>query len=295
MQEIDFGPIRFIPGHNRGKYPYCHSVFIPDDGILIDPGADRQRLKQLREQGRVKEVWLSHWHEDHWMNLDLFDDLPLRIHPADAPPLANMDAFLDAYGIADPGFRRDFACIVETRFHFRSRLPRADLTDGLTISLNSVTVDVIHTPGHTPGHLCFFFRQPRLLFLGDYDLTAFGPWYGDRDSSIAETIASIERLRQIAARTWITGHETGVFTSPPGDIWDDYLAVIGQREAALGRFLTAPRQLEEIVDQWIVFRKPREPLDFFRFAEAAIIKKHLERMVSVGIVRAEANGFRMLA
>lgn len=295
MQQIDFGPIRFIPGPNRGKYPHCHSLFIPGDGILIDPGSDRRKLKQLREEGRVREVWLSHWHEDHWMHLDLFDDLPLRMHPADAPPLANMDAFLDAYGISAPAFRRDFACILETQFHFRSRLPRADLTDGMTLSLDSVTVDVIHTPGHTPGHLCFFFRQPGVLFLGDYDLTPFGPWYGDRDSSIAETIASIERLRQIAARTWITGHETGVFTDPPGETWDDYLAVIGRREAALGRFLAVPRRLEEIVDQWIVYRKPREPLDFFRFAEAAIINKHLERMMRVGIVRSETNGFRMLA
>lgn len=295
MQEIDFGPVRFIPGPNRGKYPHCHSLFIPGDGILIDPGADRRQLQRLREKNRVREIWLTHWHEDHWMHLDLFDDLPLRLHPADAPPLASMDAFLDAYGIADPAFRRDFACILETRFHFRSRLPRADLTDGLTLSLDSVTVDVIHTPGHTPGHLCFFFRQPGVLFLGDYDLTPFGPWYGDRDSSIAQTISSIERLRQIPARVWLAGHETGVFTEAPDDPWDDYLAVIGRREAALGRFLAMPRRLEEIVDQWIVYRKAREPIDFFRFAEAAIIRKHLERMMQVGIVRPEKDGYRFLA
>ncbi|HDI59369.1 MAG TPA: MBL fold metallo-hydrolase [Desulfobacteraceae bacterium] len=295
MQEIDFGPIRFIPGPNRGKYPHCHSLFIPGDGILIDPGADRRRLQRLREENQVREIWLSHWHEDHWMHLDLFDDLPLRLHPADAPPLASLDAFLDAYGISNPALRRDFARTLETRFHFRRRLPRADLGDGLTLSLDSVTVDVIHTPGHTPGHLCFFFRQPAVLFLGDYDLTPFGPWYGDRDSSIPETIASIERLRQIAARTWLTSHETGVFTAPPDDLWDDYLAVIGQREAKLGRFLTAPRRLEEIIDQWIVYRKAREPLDFFRFAEAAIIRKHLERMGQVGIVRAEKDRFYIMA
>ncbi|MBW2355594.1 MAG: MBL fold metallo-hydrolase [Deltaproteobacteria bacterium] len=295
MQEIDFGPIRFIPGPNRGKYPHCHSLFIPGDGILIDPGADRRRLQRLREENQVREIWLSHWHEDHWMHLDLFDDLPLRLHPADAPPLASLDAFLDAYGISNPALRRDFARTLETRFHFRRRLPRADLGDGLTLSLDSVTVDVIHTPGHTPGHLCFFFRQPAVLFLGDYDLTPFGPWYGDRDSSIPETIASIERLRQIAARTWLTSHETGVFTAPPDDLWDDYLAVIGQREAKLGRFLTAPRRLEQIIDQWIVYRKAREPLDLFRFAEAAIIRKHLDRMRQVGIVRAEKDRFYIMA
>ncbi len=294
MQEIDFGPVRFLPGLDRGKYPNCHSLYIAGDGILIDPGADRQRLMRLRDQEEVKEVWLTHWHEDHFLNLDLFDDLPLRIHPADAAPLGSMDAFLDAYGIEPPDFRRDFARIVETRFHFRSRMPRADLTGGMVIPLEQVTVDVFHTPGHTPGHVCFFFRQPGVLFLGDYDLTSFGPWYGDPGSSIAQTVTSIERLQWMAARVWIAAHGTGVFTEPPGELWDDYLAVIGQREGKLARFLSEPRRLEEIVDQWIVYGKAREPIDFFRFAETAIIKKHLERMLQAHIVREEDGRYRFL-
>ena len=80
MEEKSFGPIRFIPGINRGKYPYCHSLYIEDAKILIDPASDRERLKRLREEVGVEQVWLSHWHEDHFMDLDLFDDLPLAHH-----------------------------------------------------------------------------------------------------------------------------------------------------------------------------------------------------------------------
>ncbi|MFH1980960.1 MAG: MBL fold metallo-hydrolase [Pseudomonadota bacterium] len=289
MEETRFGPVRFIPGPNRGKYPHCHSVYIEGDGILIDPAGDRDRLKRLREKDGVREVWLSHWHEDHFMHLDLFEDLPVRIHPADAPPLAGMEAFLDAYGITQPAFREQFAAIVTDAFHFRPRRPRPDLTGGDTIRLSSVTVDVLHTPGHTPGHLCFYFREPGVLFLGDYDLTAFGPWYGDRDSSIAETIASVERLRQLPARAWLTCHETGLFTEAPPALWDDYLGVIGTREEKLLDALAEPRSLEAIVDHWIVYRKAREPIDFYRYAEGAIMGKHLERLVAAGVV-AEAGG-----
>ena len=70
MKEIDFGPIRFIPGPNRGKSPHCHSVYIPGDGILVDPAGDRDRLIRLRRAEGVREVWLSHWHEDHFMHLE---------------------------------------------------------------------------------------------------------------------------------------------------------------------------------------------------------------------------------
>jgi len=70
MQEQSFGPIRFIPGENRGKYPYSHSLHVDGEGILIDPASDRDRLKRLREESVVGEVWLSHWHEDHFMHLD---------------------------------------------------------------------------------------------------------------------------------------------------------------------------------------------------------------------------------
>jgi L-ascorbate metabolism protein UlaG (beta-lactamase superfamily) len=40
-------------------------------GILIDPSSDRKKLKGLRKESEVKAVWLSHWHEDHFMQKHL--------------------------------------------------------------------------------------------------------------------------------------------------------------------------------------------------------------------------------
>ena len=56
LEEQHFGPVRFIPGENRGKYPSCHSLFIEGAGILIDPASDRERLVRLRETQGVKMV-----------------------------------------------------------------------------------------------------------------------------------------------------------------------------------------------------------------------------------------------
>jgi glyoxylase-like metal-dependent hydrolase (beta-lactamase superfamily II) len=280
MQEQTFGPIRFIPGENRGKYPFCHSVYIEEEKILIDPASDRKRLIRLREESGVEAVWLSHWHEDHIMHLDLFDDLPMWISPEDAPMLSDMELFLDGYAVEDENERQYWATLMTDFFHFKPRNPSGFLKGGETVRLKSVSVDIIAAPGHTPGHRCFFFREPEVLFLGDYDLTAFGPWYGDRQSSIPQTITSVRQLEAVPAKVWLTCHETGVFTESPGKLWEDYLQVIQTRENKLLKFLELPRTMEEIVNAWIVYLKPREPADFYAFAERALMKKHLEELIA---------------
>ncbi len=294
LKERCFGPVRFIPGPNRGKYPHCHSLFIEGAGVLIDPAADRKRLEALREQHDVRAVWLSHWHEDHCMHLDLFDDLPLAMHAADAPFLESIEAFLDGYGIEDPAAREAWKPLLTDAFHFRPRRPAMLLHEGQTLALGSVTVDILHTPGHTPGHLGFFFREPEVLFLGDYDLTAFGPWYGDRQSSIAQTEASVRRLQHWPARTWLACHETGIFESAPPALWDDYLDVIRLRRDALLALLESPRSMDDIVDAWIVYKRPREPLAFYRHAEQSLMAKHLAELMAAGVVVREEGRFRRI-
>ena len=154
-----------------------------------------------------------------------------------------------------------------------------------------VTVEVISTPGHTPGHLAFFFREPGVLFMGDYDLAKFGPFYGDVYASIEETIDSVNLLRKIPAKVFLTSHETGVFMGDPGKLWDDYLNIIYKRERRLIEFLIKPRTIEEIVGTWIVYGREREPKAFFKFAEQALMKKHLERLIRLGRVVREKDQY----
>lgn len=291
--EKHFGPVWFLPGDKGGRYPFCHSVYIQGPGILIDPASNRKRLMELREDPGVKTVWLSHWHEDHHMHLDLFDDLPLRISERDATPISDLSLFMDAYGMEDPNERRYWEEIMTNDFHFRPRKPERFLRGGDTVSLEGINVDLIATPGHTPGHMAFLFREPGILFLGDYDLSSFGPWYGDVESSIEDTILSVRILKQVQARTWITGHETGLFEQEPGDLWENYLDVISTRENRLLDLLKKPRSLEEIVGAWIIYGKPREPKAFYEFGERAHMIKHLEKLIKEGRVFLDEDRYRL--
>jgi hydroxyacylglutathione hydrolase len=298
MQERTFGPLRFIPGSKQGKYPYCHSIYVPDAGVLIDPSSDRDALKRLREGPGVRAVWLTHWHEDHWMHLDLFDDVPLWMSLADAPPMSDLETQLDWYGITGDfqGGREYWRKTLLDRFSFRPRRPARHLEPGEVLHLGDISVEVLHTPGHTPGHLSFFFREPAVLFLGDYDLSPFGPWYGDVRSSIEQTVESVERLRRVPARTWITSHEEDcIFQQDPGDRWDLYLGVIGSREDKLLELLDRrPMDMREIVEARIVYGRPREPRMFFDFNEQLIMAKHLEALQEQGRLTKENGRYRRL-
>lgn len=280
--EIKFGPLVFIQGENSGLYPHCHSLYVQGDvNILVDPASDRDRLLGIRDSSGVDAVLLSHWHEDHLMHLDLFEDRRLWISRRDAEPLQGLDQFFDAYGMnADE--RDPWTKIMHEVFHFKPRAADRFIEDGEVIDLGGTTLEVIHTPGHTPGHSSLYFRELGLLFLGDYDLTPFGPWYGDTHSDIDATIASVNKLRSIDARVWIASHGAGVFESDPGELWDSYLNVIEEREQRLLDYLTEPRTMPDIVEARIIYRKKREPKEFYDFGERALMGKHLERLIVRG-------------
>jgi len=294
MKEINAGPIRMLPGPKKGKYPHCHSLYIEDAGVLIDPASDRERLIRLREEEDVRMVWLTHWHEDHFMHWDLFSDLPLWVGRQAAPPLTDVETFLDWYNMDHPEnlhLRDMWRTILAQQFHFTPRKPARLLDDGEMIELDDIRVRVIGSPGHTPGHVSFWFPDHEVLFLGDYDLTPFGPWYGDRHSSIEQTLASADILRHLPAETWFACHETGVFYGDTQKLWDDYLSVVDLREEKLVEYLKHPRTMEEIIHQWIVYGKAREPVDFFVFGERSIMGKHLEGLVGRGAVIRDGERF----
>ncbi len=290
MKEHHFGPVWFIPGDNRGRYPCCHSIYIESAGVLIDPASNRERLSRLRDNEGVNAVWLSHWHEDHATHLDLFHDVPLLISQADASPLSDIELMLNWYGIENDDERHYWLHVLKNDFNFKPRKPSGFLHEGI-IDLKGVTVDVLSTPGHTPGHLAFFFQEPGVLFMGDYDLTSFGPWYGDRDSSIENTIASINRLKNMPAKIWLTGHDRGFFETSPDSLWDRYEGVIYEREGKLLDALKTPRTMEEITHLWIIYGKSREPKAFFEFGERVLIKKHLQLLMKKGMVIQEGSQF----
>ena len=143
--------------------------------MIIDPASDRERLKELLDGPGVDAAWLSHYHEDHFRHLDLFEDRDMFISERDAPALENLDCFLDFYGMTIPKEREFWRKVMLEQFRYKSRHATRLFREEEVIDLGGLTVEVIPTPGHTGGHCSFFFREPGVLFLGDYDLAPSAP------------------------------------------------------------------------------------------------------------------------
>jgi hydroxyacylglutathione hydrolase len=291
MENRQFGRVHFICGENGGRYPFNHSLYVEGDTarVIIDPASSLEKLKSLQKKGGVDLVWLSHWHEDHIRYLYLFEDCPKWISARDFPPLTDIEIFLDWYDLKETLQREYWREEMQGTFNFQPLKQARFIEDNENIDLGNIHAQVIATPGHTPGHLSFYFPEEKILFLGDYDLTSFGPWYGDAASSIEDTIKSIHRLKAVPAERWVTCHETGLFEENPGELWQRYENVIYEREARVLEFLRQPRTLSEIAAAWLIYGKPRKPIEFFEFNERLLVKKHLDYLIRQGRVQGDKN------
>jgi hydroxyacylglutathione hydrolase len=285
MKKRQFGKVSFIPGENNGRYPFCHSLYIDDEKkVIIDPSSDQQQLESLKKKKGVDIIINSHYHEDHFTYNYLFPEADLYVPRADAPCFKSLDKLMEFYGLMEEGFEEIWRKLLVENFHYQERTPTREFADGDTFSFGQTTLEVIHTPGHTPGHSCFFFPEIELLFLADIDLTRFGPWYGDAASDLEQTIESIKKIRNFPAKIFVSAHEQAIFEGDISREVDDYLQVIERREQELLEFLDEPRTLEEIVKKRIIYRNAKVESSFADFGERGMMNKHLERLLNSGVI-----------
>jgi glyoxylase-like metal-dependent hydrolase (beta-lactamase superfamily II) len=288
------GPhVPLLGGLRAGKYPHGNSLLVEgrEESLLIDPSlslSDRGTLP------RVDRVINSHSHEDHIAGNYLFPSVPCHVHELDLLGLRSLDGMLTIYGYPGPAsdyFRQALAA----EFHYRPRADAEGFADARLFDLGGVTVRVIHAPGHTRGHSCLAIEPDGVLYLGDIDLTSFGPYYGDAWSSLADFERSLAAVAALEARHYATFHHIGVIDERDAfrSRLDRFTAVIRTREQRLLEFLAEPRTLDEIVAHRFVYR----PGDVVIYADAVELRsmtQHLERLIDGGRVR-EVEARRYLA
>jgi glyoxylase-like metal-dependent hydrolase (beta-lactamase superfamily II) len=282
------GPVTVLYGARRGKYPQGNSVWIrgADRAAIVDPS-----LGLLARRDRLPSVDLvihSHCHEDHVAGSHLFAEVPWHFHEADAPGIRSLDAFMAIYGMPTH-IEEPFRKAVVEQFHFTPCEAPVVFRDGDVFDLGGrVTVEVVHTPGHTRGHSCLHVRWPGdeggALYLGDIDLSSFGPYYGDAWSDLRDFERSIARVRAIEARFYVTFHHVGVVDRATFlERLGRFEAVIADREARLLEFVATPRSLDEVVEHRFVYR-PGDAVGFADAVEARSMAMHLERLEASGRV-----------
>ncbi len=290
---LAFGAISFLRGHRQGKYPYCHTLLVRDEVLaVIDPSAEKATCRRLARDPRLKAVLISHFHEDHQKYLTFFPDEYIWVPASEVEAFAGLGGVLALMGIKDPEYLAYWQKTLQEEFHFRNRPQVKTFVDGTEFTFGRTRVQVLHTPGHTPGHSCFYFPRESILYLADIDLTPFGPWYGDEASDLDALLASLQRLEEVPARLYLTAHGQGVFPAAAGrQALRQFRQVIFDREAELLHRLQRPRRLQELVGQRLIYRKPLEPKFVYDHIERQMIGKHLQRLLKAGQIRETEEGY----
>lgn len=291
----EIGPITVLFGASGGKYPHGNSLLVRGEREtgVIDPSLGL--VARGTPLPRADRIFLSHCHEDHIAGVHLYPEASCHIHEADRSGLQSLDAFMEIYGFPGPvedGFRE----VATHQFHYRARPDAQAFDDGDVFDLGRVHIRVLHTPGHTRGHSCFLVEwgEESLLYLGDIDLSSFGPYYGDAWSDLEDFERSLERVREIKADFYATFHHIGVLESREAFLerLDRFAAVIRSREARLLDFLAAPKSLDEVAEHRFVYR-PSDAIPFAEPVERRSMGMHIARLVRAGRVEAlEGHLFR---
>lgn len=149
--------------------------------VIVDPGAEGERI--IRAVGSLKPaaVLLTHAHWDHIGAVDAVCGhfaIPLYVHEADAPKLTD--------SVANVARQFGYEMTVDTR--------PVTLRGGETLALAGMDIAVMHTPGHSAGSVCYLLPGGQGVLTGD---TLFAHGYGRTDFADGSFHALKESLRAL--------------------------------------------------------------------------------------------------
>ncbi len=165
------------------------------DCLIIDTGLQAGELVDFLQRHKLNPVAvvLTHGHADHITGLvalrSQFPDIKVYIHKLDAEMLTGAKDNLSAM----------------TGVLFSSEPADFSLKEGDVIKQANIKLDVLHTPGHTPGGICLYSKANGIVFVGD---TLFADSVGRTDMPGG---SATQLLKSIKEKLCILPDETFVY------------------------------------------------------------------------------------
>ena len=128
------------------------------EGVFVDAGGEADKLMSVADQlgVTIKELWLTHGHLDHAGGAGEIRERTgapiIGPHKDDQWLMDDIKQQWAKYGVTEGP---------------RNVVPDRYLEDGDELKLGNYTFGVLHTPGHTPGHVVIYNKDIKLAFVGD--------------------------------------------------------------------------------------------------------------------------------
>jgi hydroxyacylglutathione hydrolase len=168
VQRLEVGPM--------GANCYIVADKVTNNAFLIDPGGEPDRIKGvLKKKGlNLKFIINTHGHGDHILGNSYFD-VPVYVHELEKDFLTDPDKNLSGM------------------FGFLLKVPKAIklLEDGEKVLLDNLELEIIHTPGHTPGGISI--KLDGVVFTGD---TLFAGGIGRTDLPAGDEEALFRSIKE---------------------------------------------------------------------------------------------------
>ena len=187
-----------------GKRSGCNTWLVgdTDEVIVVDPGRDAEAVLAAVSDREILAVICTHGHAGHVaaaLEVAARDEAPVALHPKD---------------------------VLAWREAHRGREPDIDMAEGGIFEVADVALEVIHTPGHSPGSVSLYCEQLGVVFSGDA-LTADGPapHAGEYPDFPGQLSAIGQELLTLPDETRVLpghGEETRVDTA--GKLFDSWVA-----------------------------------------------------------------------
>jgi glyoxylase-like metal-dependent hydrolase (beta-lactamase superfamily II) len=286
-------------------------LYFDEEVVLIDAGrqVNNNQLQQLKDNIEVNHLLFSHYHIDHILGSHLFPSAMKLIHENEFAALQSLGDYLD-FCIQDHYIStelqqswvqrlNEFLQIEQLKGWKELNLTNiSHFKNSSTIKLGMTDLEIIHLPGHSPGHCGVYDPLSNILFIGDIEISGkIGPWYGWPNSDLIAFRNSVQFLID-----FITNNEISLIVSSHfHELTKDQGLT---RLRAFNRFFDIRKQdildyisshnngvtLMQIVNQSFIYKGKRRFPPFVReFFELIHIKEHIKELIDRDLVQMEED------
>ena len=220
---------------NPLRYVLVYALELAGGGVaLVDAGWNTEVAWTALNDGLaaaggsitdVRAVMVTHIHPDHYGLAGRVREASgswIGLHPADARMLearygdtdelvASMSRFLSHSGVPDDKLPDLAAASMAVKSMVTMAVPDVLFEDGKAIDLPGWSLRTIWTPGHSPGHVCFYSDDRRLLISGDHVLPRITPNISAHTQQVAnplgDYLASLAKLEDLPTDEVLPAHE----------------------------------------------------------------------------------------